>query len=264
MIRKKTLSILGITVFCVITIVTNLTLSTDTSNTIPNQIEKDVPDNLTFSNTQQWDPQLLDLLHTPLILVPDFINSFQLTLPPSNTSSTTRSELAHLHQLAKQRTTEQYTDILQHIAIEAVPFGSSTFSELTSSTTRPHTNVLLNTVHTEFVPIILHYKKKFDRVRPSALDHTLTTLIPVPNHPAYPSGHAAESYLFALVFSDIDPDQSIRYFESAQTIAHEREIAGVHYPSDSAAGVALAEQFFFAIKNTTWYIQEREKAREEW
>jgi acid phosphatase (class A) len=124
--------------------------------------------------------------------------------------------------------------------------------------------VLLNTLHKELVPIILYYKKYFDRVRPSALDTTLTTLIPVPNHPAYPSGHAAESHLFALVFSDIDPDQSAHYVESAQTIAHEREIAGVHYPSDSVAGVALAEQFFLAIKNTPWYIHQRDKAKAEW
>jgi PAP2 superfamily len=64
-----------------------------------------------------------------------------------------------------------------------------------------------------------------------------------PGHPAFPSGHATVAYVFALLIAKIDKDQDAgKLLRVAQEVAERREIAGVHFPSDTAAGKDLAEQ----------------------
>ena len=87
-------------------------------------------------------------------------------------------------------------------------------------------------------------KKHFDRVRPSFLDEQITPCIPVPGHPAYPSGHATEAFSVALVLGHVEPVHAQAYLRVASTIAHNREIAGVHYRSDTLAGQRLATALF--------------------
>jgi hypothetical protein len=95
----------------------------------------------------------------------------------------------------------------------------------------------------------MHFKGVFARKRPSTLEPMLMPPISLPGHASYPSGHATQAYLIArcakLLFSGdrlakLDADLDAL----AQRIAWNREIAGLHYPSDSAAGKELAEQIY--------------------
>ena len=101
-------------------------------------------------------------------------------------------------------------------------------------------------------------------MRPSYLDPTLSTALPVPEHPAYPSGHATQAALIALVLSELDPENSAAYFTSADRIAQNREIAGLHYPSDSQAGKLIAQQLFPVLLRDEAFAQLLEEAKAEW
>jgi membrane-associated phospholipid phosphatase len=90
------------------------------------------------------------------------------------------------------------------------------------------------------------------RPRPSQLSPSLMPPIEVPGHAAYPSGHATESYLLAGMLGVIvpsaatpttptDPD-STPLRRLAERVARNREVLGLHYPSDSKAGKYLADQ----------------------
>ncbi|HEY0964493.1 MAG TPA: phosphatase PAP2 family protein [Candidatus Paceibacterota bacterium] len=217
---------------------------------------------LTFSNTQSWDTEIFSKLEYKQTLVPDF-DTIVIPTPPSNDSAETVQELALLHEFKKERVHAQ-VEIEREMRLENTFFGSSTYHELTNPNLRPNTAHLLETIHTEFLPVIVFFKQRFDRVRPHYLDTTLTPSINVPGHPAYPSGHAAQSYLTALVLSDLDATHSDSYISSALRIAHNREIAGVHYPSDSKAGQALATQYYERLKTTDWYNEQIASARTEW
>ena len=82
-------------------------------------------------------------------------------------------------------------------------------------------------------------KYHYDRVRPNYLDTTLEPSISVPGHPAYPSGHATQAAAIALVLGCVDPDNKAEYI--LNRVGYNRELGGVHYPSDSVAGEKLAE-----------------------
>jgi membrane-associated phospholipid phosphatase len=79
----------------------------------------------------------------------------------------------------------------------------------------------------------------YNRRRPSELDHHLPTALPVPNSPSYPSEHAAAAQAAATVLAYLLPAEA----ESFQTLAEQagwsRVLAGLQYPSDYQAGLAL-------------------------
>ena len=52
------------------------------------------------------------------------------------------------------------------------------------------------------------------------------------NTPAYPSGHAYQSYYAAKVLSRLDPTQKKEWNEIAERAAYIRFYIGIHYPSD--------------------------------
>jgi len=109
----------------------------------------------------------------------------------------------------------------------------------------------------------LYYKRLFNRARPSQFSPAIFPVIHVPGHASYPSGHATESRLIALCLAEVmppaastppppastgtppvPPPESSPLMQMAQRIARNREVLGVHYPSDSLAGKILADASF--------------------
>jgi hypothetical protein len=97
----------------------------------------------------------------------------------------------------------------------------------------------------------MHYKYKYNRVRPSRLSPRLMPPIEPPGHASFPSGHATQARLIALCLEAVmpgaiipaQPDQGpLR--QMADRIARNREVLGLHYRSDSAAGKQLANETF--------------------
>lgn len=82
-------------------------------------------------------------------------------------------------------------------------------------------------------------KYAFNRQRPSELDPSLTTVIPNPQTPSYPSEHAAVAGAASTVLAYLFPDSAQFYTDQAEAAAKSRVLAGVAYPSDVAAGLEL-------------------------
>jgi acid phosphatase (class A) len=79
-------------------------------------------------------------------------------------------------------------------------------------------------------------KDHFDRPRPFVADKAVTPVVSKPNSASYPSGHATFAYMTAILLADMVPEKSAAIFGRATDFAHNRVVAGVHYPSDLAAG----------------------------
>lgn len=90
--------------------------------------------------------------------------------------------------------------------------------------------------------LVMYYKDKFNRVRPHHVDPSVDEVIAVPGHPAYPSGHTLQSHLIAHGLSSLFPKAKTELFAAAWEISFNREVAGVHYRSDTLAGISLADQ----------------------
>ena len=99
--------------------------------------------------------------------------------------------------------------------------------------------------------IVPHYKEKYKRARPHVVDSRIDPSITVPNHYAYPSGHALQSYLIAFALCDVMgdfPKHVIEFMDTVARVSENREFSGVHYPSDSQAGESVARAVFPMLK----------------
>jgi hypothetical protein len=119
------------------------------------------------------------------------------------------------------------------------------------------------------------------RARPSTICPALFPPISVPAHPSWPSGHATQSRLafavlrFALTdtvthkgktYGPVPGDHApiVEALEVlANRIARNREIAGVHFPSDSAAGKNLGDQLLDVLKTCPTFIEVVANAKQE-
>ena len=102
-----------------------------------------------------------------------------------------------------------------------------------------------------------YWKNKYRRVRPAQLFPGLLPPVATPGHAAFPSGHATQAHLVYKCLWSLLPAAGIGGTANspytiaapalerlARRIARNREIAGLHYPSDSVAGRHLANKIF--------------------
>jgi PAP2 superfamily len=94
---------------------------------------------------------------------------------------------------------------------------------------------------------IYQFKKTYARARPWQMcSQKLEPSFPPghflhPGHGAYPSGHATFVHLWVELIGALqkDPAKTANALVAANAVAKRREIAGLHYPSDSEAGQKL-------------------------
>jgi hypothetical protein len=112
---------------------------------------------------------------------------------------------------------------------------------------------------------VMYHKDIHNRPRPSRLSPRLMPLIEVPGHASFPSGHATQSRLAAKLLAEVMPEQAkAPLLVLANRIARNREVMGLHYPSDSRAGRHLADETLKLLKQSTTVMDMMEHARAEW
>jgi PAP2 superfamily len=111
---------------------------------------------------------------------------------------------------------------------------------------------------------VMYFKHKYSRPRPSQLDPRIFPWIDVPGHPSYPSGHATEAYLLSLCLAEVVPDAKLPLRQLAKRVGENREIAGVHYSSDTQAGEHVAKGCLAILKTCDLFNDILEQAKTEW
>lgn len=76
-------------------------------------------------------------------------------------------------------------------------------------------------------------------LRPHQLDTAVSPLFAVPNFPSYPSNHSTFSWSRAGILSYLFPTRTEQVNAMAREAAESRIWAGIHYPVDLEAGMAL-------------------------
>ncbi len=176
----------------------------------------------------------------------DFVESHAAHLsvepPPADDSEITRSEISYLKKIAENRASRDIILITKENLDPHKRFYNVLGLEPGESS---EIDLLVQRINAESYLPVLYFKHKFSRTRPYQIDNTLTTVIDGPPHASYPSGHATQAYLFSLILSELLPADDPRVSQLAELgkgMGIRREIAGVHYPSDTRAGVELASQ----------------------
>lgn len=235
-------------------------------------------DRLRFPFDQAKADRRLSL--TPVYLDQSVWEKIRIADPPANSSKQTRAELDYLLRLQQHRTPE---DIRASLYMAKVYYNSRTqpadsayaryrrnlfhigrsIGTWFNAENLPVTADLMANVWRDASYFIWKLKYRYARVRPTTLDPAIKNL-EVTEWEAYPSGHAANSYVNAYVFSELAPEFTDVFVKDAFDMAHSREILGVHYPSDSEASRKLARQIVNQLFQSEKFRRDFERAKQEW
>lgn len=212
---------------------------------------------------EEWDRHLLELIDKGPVLLGDS-EEFLPETYPANSSEETQAELDYLVELSKTARDQKTLDLIFEENDKFFVWQS--FSDagilLAEDGQNKDFEKIMTTANIELSFFIMKYKKHFSRARPSQLRPSLNLAIDNPRHAAYPSGHATQSYAAGLILSKIDEENADKYLDFARSIAHRREIAGVHYPSDSKAGQILAEKVVNKLLELPEFQTQLQQAKE--
>ncbi len=178
---------------------------------------------------------------------------------------------------------DERTDALGEIVAQNASYEDfmAYFTSLLRITRSSHPSMfqLLHVAGTVGILVSMYFKHdpgpgRGPRPRPSQLCPALLPPLTVPGHPAFPSGHAAQSMLMALIAGEVMAGRNGAQGggdvwkpllqQLACRIARNREIAGLHYPSDTQAGFELARKTFNKLRNGELFGSLFDAAIAEW
>jgi hypothetical protein len=221
---------------------------------------------LFFDNTQKWEPRYIAHTTKKVKYLPgNWRSLIAAAVPPKNSSPRTRAELVYLLEIQEKRTPEDIERIKSEIKLTGFRFGEFTYPGITDPEKRPATAALARAANADITAVMFQAKQHFNRVRPSMLDPRIQPAIPIPNHPAYPSGHATQAFMWAYLLCELlPPDHHAAILAGAKRIARDRELAGVHYPSDSSLGKQIARQIVDMWMANPQFRELLNRAKQEW
>lgn len=216
----------------------------------------------------------------PIYLTNVKVDDFIIPDVPANTSEQTRAEVNYLLALQNSRTQEEVraslfmADIYYNLRVKPEDstythyrkhlfhIGSSIGSWFNPENL-PVTANLVASVWQDASYFIWSLKFKYARIRPVFIDADIKNLQET-DWAAYPSGHAANSYVNAYLFQEFAPEFTDVFIKDAYDMAHSREIIGVHYPSDSESARIFARQFVNMLFKNEKFLSDFELAKKEW
>jgi acid phosphatase (class A) len=96
--------------------------------------------------------------------------------------------------------------------------------------------------------ITTQLKKTNGRLRPFVQHPVLVTPLFTAGDFSYPSGHSSGTELQARILGKLFPTRSDALLTRARQVADGRVVAGVHYASDTEAGIALGDLLFTQLE----------------
>ena len=185
-----------------------------------------------------------------------------LPAPPSAGSVETQEELKLLRRLQKHRTPEDIERCKAEAKLDMSAF-QLLFGPWFKAENLPEMQKLFKQVHAQAKSISDPAKKQFNRPRPYKADLRIDPPLDKEDEPSYPSGHATRGILYALILCEIAPEKKEALLERGREIGWDRVIAGVHYPSDVAAGRTLGQALMQSLLTDPIFRERLEKVKLE-
>lgn len=216
-------------------------------------------------NPRLWEPDKRADLYVREFSETDWKSRILLAAPPGLKG--TQTELAELLVLAGAERAAHLEDIKKQVN----PPWSYYFKILSAAAgkpvdekSHPRTFELMYALGRLGGFVVNQFKDFFKRNRPSLFDPRLTTAIPLPGHPSYPSGHSTQAHLVSRGLAELVSEADAVLTDLAWDIAVNRERAGLHYRSDTEAGRLLAERAFQILRQCPLYVTTLDEAVKEW
>ena len=144
-------------------------------------------------------------------------------------------------------------------------FGCSAGADFSSVDAPALTRVLVRS-SADLFPLIGAAKGAFKRPRPFAEHEGPICVMPseeLTASPAYPSGHAATGWLYALLLAEIDPSHADAIMQRGRAYGESRVVCGVHYYTDIEGGRITASALVAALHGAPEFETDIASARAE-
>ena len=127
----------------------------------------------------------------------------------------------------------------------------------------PLTAALFKTVGKDGTRIGLRAKDTWHRPRPYRVNDSIKPLVDVSTDGSYPSGHAMFGCMTAVLLGVMVPEQRAALLARGQDYAHNRVVAGVHFPTDMEAGCTSGKIIAAVLLQTPGFQADFAAARNE-
>jgi membrane-associated phospholipid phosphatase len=184
-------------------------------------------------------------------VTPYLVNStsqFRSASPPAFGSPAFEEDLAEVLTISQNRTAEQTASALFWASAGAAstPFGywaekAGEYIAAAGLNERAAAHVfgLMHAAQFDAQLTCFETKYHYFVIRPSQAEPAITLVIPLPNYPAYPSGHACISSAAAHVLAHFFPDRTAELDDLVTEAGLSRIYAGIHYRFDVEASWIL-------------------------
>jgi acid phosphatase (class A) len=157
--------------------------------------------------------------------------------PPANDSPQTRAELNEMLAIQQSRSSAQAARAAADARAAVYRLADALGDPAAFTKDRvPLTDTLFRRILASEGTVMGAAKRYYGRPRPFVLEPQLEPVIAKPPDGSYPSGHSTWVRAVALVLADMIPERRPQILARADEYAHNRVVAGVHYPSDIEAG----------------------------
>ena len=212
---------------------------------------------------RSWDPNLYAFPIMAEFAMTQWQENLRFADPPTDQKAIA-AEIVKLIEKAKLRD-ERAAEILEQSEDPSVYWAAAL---MITAGTHPFTWTLMATATLIGRLVCMHFKLKFNRARPVQLYPALMPPVPTPPHPAYPNAHAMQSALITSclklanpVFAE--PDGGM-LDQLAHRIAENREVAGLHYPSDTKASFDATPAVIELLRQGRLFNKLVDDAKAEW
>jgi acid phosphatase (class A) len=205
-----------------------------------------------------WAPELYAQTILAEFGASDWVAAVKID-PPND--ATTPDEVKELLRKADNLRAIRMPEIMAQLT-NPLPYWADLLSMTPSS--GPMTWALIDTAVAVGQMTGMYYKRQFNRARPAEVFPPLMPPAPTPHHPSYPNAHALQGHLIARCLSNVAPALLPMLEALASRVAENREVAGFHFPSDTAASEALAPQLYAKLQQGPMFNALVKEAQAEW
>jgi acid phosphatase (class A) len=200
-------------------------------------------------DTFYLNPDEVDLIHVlappPIADSPAATADLQAVL--AAVKSRTAAEIEHA-QADDQRVVFRFADVMgPNFRPESLPFAAQLFQH----------------VYQDGNAATVAAKAYFKRQRPFVVDPDIKIIVVQAPDFSYPSNHSTFAYEAGILLAAMVPEKAAAIFERAADYAHNRVVAGVHFPTDVEAGRISGSVIDNALLHDAHFLTDFERAKSE-
>lgn len=182
--------------------------------------------------------------------------------PPAAGTAADKADMSAVMKAQKTRTPAQVAAAQHDAEISIFRFKPALGKKFTAENL-PVTVAFFKNVMNDEEPVIKQAKEYYNRPRPYVASSKVKPVADHPPNASYPSGHSAFAYTTAILLSEALPEKKTQIFNRAASYAHNRVVAGVHYPTDIDAGRASAEVIVDGLMKDPKFKADFNKSKHE-